>query len=98
MKSLKKNNNNKPMKIFIIKSLFVFLCIFVLFKMTIGSLINKYEKKVDFYFSKEQSVHIKNKLRDELKSAINKDQYLDPEDAKLIRDFMIKLKNEINLQ
>ena len=63
MKSLKKNNNNNPMKIFIIKSLFIFLCIFVLFKMTVGSLINKYEKKLDFYFSKEQSIHIKNKLK-----------------------------------
>ncbi len=86
------------MKIFVIKSLFIFICIFILFKMTIGSVINKYEKKVDYYFSKEQSILIKNKIRKEMESAISKENYLNPNDAKLISEFIIKLRNELNLQ
>ena len=86
------------MKIFVIKSLFIFICIFVLFKMTIGSVINKYEKKFDYYFSKEQSILIKDKIRKEMKSAISKKNYLNPDDAKLISEFIIKLRSELNLQ
>ena len=98
MKFTRKNSNNNVMKIFVIKSLFVFVCIFILFKVTIGSLINKYEKKIDYYFSKEQSIYFKNKIRKEMKSAINKENYLTPEDAKLISDFINKIRGELNLQ
>ena len=98
MKFTKKNSNNNGMKIFVIKSLFIFACIFVLFKITIGSLINKYEKKFDYYFSKEQTVYFKNKIKKEMKSAISKENYLSTEDAKLISEFINKIRDELNLQ
>ena len=39
---------------------------------------------------------MKNQLRDELKNAIRKDRYLNPDDAKLINDFITKLKKELS--
>ena len=39
---------------------------------------------------------MKNKLRDELKNAISKKNYLSPDDAKLINDFINKLKKELS--
>ena len=38
---------------------------------------------------------MKNKLREELKNAVEKDQYLSPEDAKLINQFLNKLRKEL---
>ena len=39
---------------------------------------------------------MKNKLRDELRNAISKENYLRPEDAKLINDFINKLQKELS--
>ena len=39
--------------------------------------------------------NMKNKLRDELRSAVSKENYLSPEDAKLINDFINKVKEEL---
>jgi|TARA_B100001750_G_C15288572_1_gene486121 hypothetical protein len=96
MKYLKKDSINETMKIFVIKTLFVIFCIFVLFKITIGSLVTKFNERIDFYTSKEQSIVIKEKLRKEMRSAIDKDQYLNADDAKLIRQFLDKIIKEIN--
>ena len=46
--------------------------------------------------SKENIEVIKNKLRDELKNAVNKENYLSADDAKLINEFINKLKNELS--
>tara|TARA_Y100000590_G_scaffold194540_1_gene221033 strand:- start:363 stop:626 length:264 start_codon:yes stop_codon:yes gene_type:complete len=86
------------MKVFIYKSLFIFFLIFLLFKLTIGSLVKNYEKKVDSYFSKENLVILKQKAREEMKNAIEKENYLEPEDAKLINKFLKKIQSEIFIQ
>tara|TARA_B100000579_G_C22790150_1_gene834047 strand:- start:1122 stop:1385 length:264 start_codon:yes stop_codon:yes gene_type:complete len=83
------------MKIFIYKSLFVFFCIFVLFQLTIGAKIKEFKKEVENMKSEENVIYIKNKVRDELKNAIKKDQYLSDEDAKLINEFLNKIKKEL---
>ena len=41
---------------------------------------------------------MKDKIRKEMQSAITKDKYLNPEDAKLISQFIIKIRNELNFQ
>ena len=46
------------MKFFIYKALITFFLVFVLFKLTIGSLMKNYEKKVDQYLSKEHLTQI----------------------------------------
>ena len=66
----------KPIKIFIYKSLLVFFLVLILFKLTIGSLINNYEKKINLALSKDNLVNIKNKLREEIKSGIKKERIL----------------------
>ena len=83
------------MKIFIYKTLFVFFCIFVLFQLTIGAKIKEFKKEVENMKSEENVIYIKNKVRDELKNAIKKDQYLSDEDAKLINEFLNKIKKEL---
>jgi len=86
------------MKLFIYKSLLVFFLIFLLFQLTIGSVIKNYENKVDQYLSKQNLDHVKLKIREEMKNAIKKENYLSPEDAELINKFLKKLQKEIFVQ
>ena len=83
------------MKIFIYKSLIVFFLVLVLFKITVGSLVNNYEKKISLILSKENLKGIENKLKREMQAGINKDKILDPEDAKLLNNFFKKIRKEI---
>ena len=86
------------MKLFIYKSLIIFFLVFLLFKLTVGSLIKNYEKKIDTYFSKVYVNQIKEKIKEEMQNAIEKDNYLKPEDAELINKFLKKLQKEIFTQ
>ena len=86
------------MKLFIYKSLLIFFLIFLLFQLTIGSVVKNYEKKIDHYLSKYYLENLKSKIRSEVQNAIDKDNYLKPEDAELINKFLKKLQKEIFIQ
>ena len=86
------------MKLFIYKSLIIFFLGVLLFKFTIGGLIKSYEKKIDTYFSEENIIIFKQKIRKEMENAIEKENYLTPEDSKLINNFLKKLQREIFIQ
>lgn len=84
------------MRIFVYKSLFVFLCLFLLFQLTIGAKIRQLNYELDKFKSQENIENIKDKIRDELKNAISKENYLTQEDATLINKFINKLKKELS--
>jgi|TARA_Y100000031_G_scaffold65764_1_gene73589 transcriptional regulator NrdR family protein len=69
--------------------------LFVLYKITIGSSVETYEKKLESIFSKENTEFYKSKIRKEIKSAIKKDRILSESDAKLINEFIKKLNKEL---
>ena len=83
------------MKIFVYKALFIFVCIFLLFQLTIGVKIKQFERELDNFKSKENIENIKNKIRKELRNAVEKENYLSDDDAKLINEFINKLKQEL---
>ena len=84
------------MKTFVYKTLFIFVCIFLLFQLTIGLKLKQLNKELTELKSKENIEIIKDKLRDELRNAISKENYLSPDDAKLINEFINKLKKELS--
>ena len=84
------------MKIFVYKALFIFVCIFLLFQLTIGVKIKQFERELDNFKSKENIENIKNKIRKELRNAVEKENYLSYDDAKLINEFINKLKQELS--
>ena len=84
------------MKIFVYKTLFVFVCIFILFQVTVGVKIKQLNNQLNQLKSQKNIYHLKNKLRNELKNAVKKENYLSPEDAKLINDFLNKIKKELS--
>ena len=84
------------MKIFVYKTLFIFVCIFILYHLTVGAKIKHLEGELENFKSKKNIITIKNKLRKEMRSAIEKENYLSPDDAKLINEFINKLKKELS--
>ena len=83
------------MRIFIYKSLFIIILIYILFQLTIGYTVKKIKGEIYNLKSKENIEFIKNKIRDEINAAIKKDKLLDDKDKKLINDFIKKIKKEL---
>ena len=83
------------MRIFIYKSLFLIILIYILFQLTIGYTVKKIKGEIYNLKSKENIEFIKNKIRDEINTAIKKDKLLDERDKKLINDFIKKIKKEL---
>ena len=84
------------MRTFVYKTLFIFVVIFLLFQLTVGAKLKQLNKELTALKSKKNVEIIKDKLRDELRNAISKENYLRPDDAKLINEFINKLKKELS--
>ena len=83
------------MKIFIYKTLFVILCVFLLFQFTIGTKIRSYESQIKNLTNDQGKEDIKNKLREEIKKANEKNQILSSEDREILKKFITKIQNEL---
>ena len=83
------------MRIFIYKTLFIFLLIFITFHLTFNFAIRTVERKIDVIGSKENIEVYKEEIRKQLRNSINKDQLINEEDALLLRKFLDKIKSEI---
>ena len=86
------------MKIFLYKFIIVLFGIFLLFEILVGSKLKYYERNFKSILSKQGFIEIKEKAREEMKSAIEKDIYLKPEDADLINKFLKKIQEELKGQ
>lgn len=83
------------MKIYFYKVLTFFVLFFVFYKLTIGLTIKEIKSNIDFLVSKENVEYVKNKIRNEIKSAEKKDRYISDEDAILINKFLNKIKSDL---
>ena len=83
------------MKQFIYKTIIIIIAVIVLFEFTIGNRISQIYEKVDVISTKEGRKDSVNKIRDEMKRAVEKERYLSKEDAKLINSFLNKIKKEL---
>lgn len=84
------------MKLFIYKTIFVLISIYVLYEITIGHQIRKFESKINSISSKENIYKIKQKILKEISVSLNKDRILEKDEADLIKKFLEKIKKEIN--
>ena len=82
------------MEVILDKGLYLYL-IYLLLQFTIGAKIKQIQQEIDNFKSKENVEIIKDKIRDEIRNAINKENYLNKEDAQLINDFIDKIKADL---
>ena len=83
------------MKIFVYKLLITLVAIFILFQLTIGALIKEAKKNIQELSSKETAILFKEKIREEIKNGLSKENILSKEDAELLKQFYEKIKREL---
>jgi len=84
------------MRIFFYKFIITIVGLFILYQLTIGYTIKKIQQNLYSINVKEQSEFIKDKLREEIKNNLKKDEILAKEDAILIKKIYLKILGEIN--
>ena len=84
------------MKIFIYKTIFVLIGIYILYQLTIGIKINSYERVLKNLTNDQGRETIRNKIRVELKKANKKDQIINPEDREILKKFISKIQSELD--
>ena len=83
------------MKIFFYKSLLVFFLFLVAFHFSFSYVIKKSKSEINNLISKDKLEVLKNKIREEMKSATVKDDYINKEDAVLLNKFLDKIKSDL---
>ncbi len=83
------------MKIFIYKSIIVFFLLIIAFHVTVNYKLRSYEKELKSFSSEENKEKYKNKIKDEMRKAIKKENYFTVEEKNLINDFLQKIKKEL---
>ena len=86
------------MKGYIYKVVIFAIAIIVVFEFTIGKQINNFNQKINYLTTKEGRKEIILSLKKEIKKANEKENYLDEEERVLLRDFINKIKNELEIK
>ena len=85
------------MKIFLVKSVIVFFGVFFLFQATIGSQFESFRNSLDIFSSNEKRDVLKEKIKDEMKKGIEKENYFKEDERVLISRFLKKIFKELEL-
>ena len=85
------------MKIFLYKLLISLVAFYIFFELTIGSRVDYFENLVNSFRDDNQRIIMKEKLKDELRKAIKKENYLTDDERYLISNFIKKIKNELSI-
>ena len=86
------------MKNYIYKIIIFIIAIIVIFEFTIGKHIDQFNQKINTFTTKEGRKEIVSSLKKEIKKANEKENYLDEEERILIRNFLKKIKKELEIQ
>jgi len=85
------------MKTFFFKSILIFFLFIIAFHLTFNIAIKKINQQIYEIRTKENIEKIKNQIRDEMKNAIEKDNYINKDDARLISSFLKKIIKELEI-
>ena len=85
------------MKNYIYKILIASVAAILVFKLTIGKEISQINQKINTFSSSEGRKKILNSIKKEMAKANNKENYLDEEERVLLRNFIKKIKAELDL-
>ena len=86
------------MKIFIYKTLIVLFSVYLLFQFTVGLKIGEYEKKLEnLIYNKQTREKIIEKVKEEIKTANQKENLFTSEERELLSNFINKIQKELNV-
>ena len=83
------------MRNYIYKVLIAAVAFVIVFEFTIGRKFNQINEKTEIIFTKEGRKEMVMSLKNEMKKAVEKENYLDEEERILINKFIEKIRNEL---
>ncbi len=83
------------MREYIYKILILSIALIIVFEFTVGRKFNQINEKIDAFFTKEGRKEMVISIKDEMRKAIEKENYFDEEERVLIREFISKIRKEI---
>ncbi len=86
------------MKNYIYKIIIFIIATIIIFEFTIGKHINQFNQKVEYFTTKEGRKEIVSSLKKEIRRANEKENYLDEDERVLLRNFIMKIKKELQLE
>jgi len=84
------------MRIFAYKAIIVTIAFILIFEFTVGRKINQFSQVGEKILTKEGRKDMIVTVKNEMRKAINKDNYLTNEERILINEFFLKIKSELN--
>ena len=84
------------MKLFFYKSILVLFLFLVGFHYSFNYVLKIVKTNIEQNFSRENIEQIKNKIKEEMEVAINKDVFISEEDSNLINKFLDKISSDLN--
>jgi hypothetical protein len=85
------------MKLFLVKTVIIFVAAFILFQITIGSTITELKSSLNSISDRNQRDMFKEKIKKEMKKGIEKENYFTEEERLLISNFLKKILKELEL-
>ena len=85
------------MKLFIYKLLISLFLFYLFFELTVGARIDRITDKINMFNDHQSRLKVKEKLKQELKKGIEKENYFTEEERILISDFIKKIREELDL-
>ena len=85
------------MRNFIYKIIIVTLAIIVIFEFTLGKYLNNFKQQVNIFATKEGRQEIVSSIKKEIRKFNQKENYLDEEESVLLRNFINKIRKELEL-
>ncbi len=85
------------MRNYVYKVIIFVIALIVVFEFTIGKYISDINQKINYFTTKEGRKDMVFSLKKEIRKANEKENYLDEEERILIRNFIQKLKKELEI-
>ena len=96
---MNQNNNKSDLKKFFIKLIAIVFAVIIIINVSYNLIFAEKLETINKLFNlsdKENSKLIKDKIRSEIRSGLDKDKILNEEDKMLLYKFYLKLKNEFS--
>ena len=84
------------MKLFFYKSILVLFLFLIGFHYSFNYVLKIVKVNIEQNFSRDNIEQVKNKIKEEMKVAINKDVFISEEDSNLINKFLDKISSDLN--
>ena len=85
------------MRQYIYKIIIAVIAIIITFEFTVGKELKQLNEKFDIFGSPEGRKNVISSIKKEIKKANDRENYLDEEEKVLIKNFIIKIKKELDL-